>query len=375
MIICDNCFASERIRQGIQREGVVGNCPTCGSKGHKILDTDLIPQLLPELIEWFDDLLSHFTYERAIFSAIPESDYVLLRKELRQNWNIFTDLINDDQVNQIIISICKDKYKYDRKLFEQPVVFREKYDPEILEQQSLTHGKKWEDFVREIINENRFHTRTINLKELEKLLAFMRITIPAGQVFYRCRINQENKRYTPKKMGAPPQGIASSGRANAPGISCLYLAKDAKTAIAEVRAGAYDHVTVGRFRLQQDIPVIDFRTIKTLCPVGIEMDYVDYAINHDHLVMIDKEMAKGLKNGDHSVDYVPTQYITDFIKSIRKKNKDGQIEKQYWGIIYNSTLHEQGYNIAAFYEDVFKCTSTREYQVKTVRYLTNPRIV
>ena len=374
MIICDRCFASERIQQVLERVGHNGNCPTCGSRDGYIFNTDHISEEAPELIDWFGDLLSHFTYEDETISNAPDREYDLLKSELRNNWNIFSEKITEKNVYDIIKSICGDIYTYDKSLFNRPVVFREKYNQEVLNKKSLTRGNNWEDFVKEITKENRFHTRTINLEVLEKLLEFMRVTIHAGEVFYRCRINHSDEHFKPEEMKAPPPQLASSGRANARGIPCLYLADDPRTAISEVRAGAYDTVTVGRFRLLHDIPVIDFRLLKSLCPIGIDMDYIDYAINHDHLVKIDREMAKGLKSGDHSVDYVATQYITDFIKSIRRVNEDGKIEKQYWGILYNSTLHEQGYNLAVFYEDAFKYMSSKEYQVKTVQYFTNPQL-
>ena len=374
MIICEKCFAAEQIKQALKRVGKKGMCPTCGSEDCHTFDTDRIATDLPEMNEWFGDLLSHFSYDKAITEKAQDDEIVLLKTELRKNWNIFSNRLQDKQIDSILKSICKDLYEYDRYLFELPVAFKEKYDPEELEDKSLTHGKSWEQFVEEITKENRFHTQTINLNVLKRILSFMRATIPAKQIYYRCRINDSDRTFIPEEMGPPPIGKATSGRANAPGITCLYLASDPKTAIAEVRAGAYDQVTIGEFCLQQETPVIDFRLIKELCPVGIEMDYTDFAINHEHLIKIDNEMAKGLKNGDHAVDYVATQYITDFVKSIEEKNKDGENKKQYWGIIYNSTLHEKGYNLAIFYKEAFKCISAKPYQVKTVQYSTEPDI-
>lgn len=375
MIICENCFASEQIRQVIRRVGHKGNCPTCRKKNCYLIDTDNIADNAPELLDWFGDLLSHFTYNTDAFVSVPNRELVLLKTELFKNWNIFSNSLQEEQAYDILVSICRDQYQFDKFLFEKPVVFREKYDIEELKKRSVTRAKTWEDFISEITKDNRYHTHTLNLDMLERLLSFMRTTIPKGSVFYRCRINDKDIAYKAKEMGPPPEGKATSGRANAPGISCLYLASDANTAIAEVRAGAYDHVTIGKFKLNREIPVIDFRLIKNLCPLGISMDYTDYAINHDHLIKINDEMAKGLKSGDHLVDYVVTQYITDFVKSIVVENKEGVMEKQYWGIIYNSTLHEQGHNLAIFYKDVFKCISTKLYQVKTVQYSTDPNLL
>ena len=54
-------------------------------------------------------------------------------------------------------------------------------------------------------------------------------------------------------MGSPPPGKRRSGRVNPEGISVLYLTTDEKTALNEVRATAFDYVSVGNFRLKKDI--------------------------------------------------------------------------------------------------------------------------
>ncbi|MFQ9061839.1 MAG: RES domain-containing protein [Oscillospiraceae bacterium] len=58
-------------------------------------------------------------------------------------------------------------------------------------------------------------------------------------------------------MSAPPAGKSSEGRANARGITCLYVANDVDTTLHEVRAGVFDFVCVGAFRLKEDITVVD----------------------------------------------------------------------------------------------------------------------
>ena len=43
---------------------------------------------------------------------------------------------------------------------------------------------------------------------------------------------------------------------------------------------------------------------------------MEYAINKEHLNKINDEMGKIMRRSDSALDYVPTQYITDFVKSI-----------------------------------------------------------
>lgn len=164
-------------------------------------------------------------------------------------------------------------------------------------------------------------------------------------------------------MGAPPNDKAKGGRVNPEGISILYLADEAETTLYEIRAGVYDYVTVGRFKLLKDIEVINLANIDQISPfIGIDygFDLTQYAMNIEHLKMIAQEISKPLRN-DNALDYLPTQYISDYIRS-----------KGYDGIEYGSTMRKQGFNLAVFDPTLFKCTSTKVYDVKSISYDYKP---
>lgn len=84
-------------------------------------------------------------------------------------------------------------------------------------------------------------------------------------------------------MGAPPAGKSSEGRANARGITCLYLASDLETTLHEVRAGVFDFVSIGKFLLKKDIVVVDLSAITEISPFTEGLDCLDHAINMTHL--------------------------------------------------------------------------------------------
>lgn len=376
MIICENCFSSAMIRQTLGRDGVgvAGYCPTCGQNSKFTLDTERVSELAPELIDWFGDLISKFDTAEMLPPHYPKRNRRMLNAELKNNWNIFSNQVDEEKIYDILTSICSDLYGLQKERFDQPVAIAGQVDPVFLQAHSLTNGKLWDEFVDEITHRNRYHARTLNLEVFERVISHLRITLRKETVFYRCRLTDGSTPYSKDDMGAPPKGKSTPGRANAAGITCLYLASDIRTAIAEVRAGAFDHATVAEFRLKQDIPVIDFRAIQTLCPLGIGMDYYDYIINREHLKRIDMEMGRGLKRGDHSIDYVATQYITDFVKSLQVPDETGNLQDAYWGIIYNSTLNQTGYNLAIFREDAFECISAKLVRILSLNYQTDPRI-
>lgn len=70
-----------------------------------------------------------------------------------------------------------------------------------------------------------------------------------------------------------------------------------------------------------------------------------------------------MRRSDSPLDYVPTQYVTDYIQSI---THDGTHE--YDGIEYKSTLHPSGFNLAIFNPDLFSCISVDVYKVNEIKY-------
>lgn len=138
-----------------------------------------------------------------------------------------------------------------------------------------------------------------------------------------------------------------------------YLADSRDTTLYEIRAGIYDYVTVGKFILKEDIDVINLADIDKVSPfVGIQygFDFTQYAINIDHLKMIGNEIAKPLRNDNH-LDYLPTQYISDYIRS-----------RGHDGIEYISTMRKKGVNLAVFDEAKLKCTDVSVYDITSISY-------
>lgn len=189
-----------------------------------------------------------------------------------------------------------------------------------------------------------------------------RIIIIPGECFYRCRISTEEG-IPMDKMGAPPIEYTTDGRANAKGIRCLYLGDSAETTIYETRAGAYDFVTVGKFKLKKDIIVVDLKRINQISPFIEELDCLEYAINKEHLNKINNEMGRIMRRSDSALDYIPTQYITDFVKSITHNEV-----AEYAGIEYKSVMHENGYNLAIFNPELFECIDTKIYKIDMIDY-------
>lgn len=357
MICCEACFVDDEIISTIKNISSKGDCPLCGKKDVCLYDTEINDELVP----LFEDLISIFTPVNLLPSLFPKSEVKLLKSELNTNWNIFKSK-DDNVIYQIITAICHEKYKSDSALFDLPIGLAELYDEEEMKAHSLLKTSTWEDFTESLKVRNRFHSYHINLELLRKFCSFIRKPYKKGQLFYRCRLGDENG-FKTNEMSAPPADKTTNGRANSKGIRCLYLADGIETTIHETRASEYDYVTIGTFKLKEDIIVVDLKRINKICPFIEALDLKEYALNKDALNKIDLELGKTLRRTDSFLDYIPTQYIADFIRSIEHNGVN-----EYAGIEYTSVMYQDGYNLAIFDPDLFDCIETQTYKINSVTY-------
>ena len=363
MIICEKCFKDDQLISIIRSTPDVqsGICPTCQSKSDHLYDTDNRKELTP----LFEELLNSYTPKSELPENYPVAELCLLTDDISARWNIFNDNISRSNKFKILTSICSELYSRSASLFSEPVGISELFDNDFLQKNSLLKSNNWNTFVNEIKTKNRYHSKLINFDLLEKYCTFIRKTYHAGEFFYRARLS-EREGFPPENMGAPPAGKSSEGRANARGITCLYIADSIETSLYEVRAGVFDCVSVGKFKLKKDIVVVNLRAISTISPFSDGLKFNIHAINKHYLQKIDEEMSKSLRRSDSTLDYVPTQYIADFIKSIEHNEK-----QEYQGIEYNSTTNPNGYNLAIFYPDLFECVKVDVYDIKNIQYIHN----
>lgn len=360
MIFCSHCFKSPEIKAIINDINEKGTCPICGSENVPIYDTGKNDHLLGI----FDNILSVYTVEKDLPNDYPKDDLRTLADAFKFEWDIFED-IPDDRILNILKELSITFVEDYPAVFEELVGIAEKYDIEYLQKHSILHTKKWEDFVETIKHKNRFHSNLIDQNLFKEYCLAISTDIAFGnQRFYRGRISEKKEGFTPTNMGAPSKGLASEGRANSAGISRLYLASDPTTTLHEIRAAEYDYVTIGTFKPCRSIHIVDLQKIDKISPFNEDIDCTALAINKEHLAKINEEMSRTMRKGDSPLDYLPTQYICDFIMSIT----DDEGQPVFDGIMYKSAMHSKGANLAIFYPDLFKCTYSRTYEVDKLIY-------
>ncbi len=357
MICCVKCFKDSEIIAIIESLEVKGDCEVCNQTDVFIYDTDQnnrLTELLEGLVEIYTPA-SEMPEELKKYRA----DFSLLKDELHTKWNLFN--VDSSKAYELIIGICKGKYEQSPGLFEEAVGIRKMYDTEFKKTHSILKNATWKQFTEGIKHQNRFHIESFNAEVFRKIIGYASTTYEKGHIFYRARLsNERDIPFPTNEMGPPPKGMSTNGRVNPYGISCLYLASNEDIAIKEIRAGLHDNVTIAKFELLEKIEVIDFTMIDKFSPfLGADLDfnYEKYAVNKEHLVHIANEVLLPSKRGDSQLNYLPSQYISDFIKS-RGRN----------GVKYQSTMDKTGFNIAVFDENLLDCREVSFHRVTEIYY-------
>lgn len=366
MKFCSDCFKDTEIKNIINSINNIDICDVLNKKSEHVYDTDKHDNLTP----YFESLLDVYTPISECKIKIDKSCFVHLKDDLKSTWDIFDSNCKPDIIDNIVKSICKEKYEENPGIFDEDIIIQELYDEEYKKEQSILRTNSWEEFKNSLIKSNRYHTSTFNTNLFEQYCWAAPKIYTAGTKFYRGRISNVDG-FPIDEMGCPPFKSSKPGRVNAEGIECLYLASNLETTVNEVRAGVADYVTIATFELQKNIIIADLKNINKISPLSIPDSnfLVNYAINKEHLSKINKEMSKIVRQSDTKLDYVPTQYICDYIKTLERKGPDGMVIK-FAGVEYDSTLCQNGYNIAIFDSSLFKGISTEIHQVSSLKYET-----
>ncbi|WPK10286.1 RES domain-containing protein [Lysinibacillus louembei] len=356
MNCCEKCFKDIELIAIIQGKQRKGNCDICKSKVVYIYDMDTDEGL--DVL--FDDFLSIYKPKSMLPDSFPNSKLCFLKDELVHNWNMFD--LDSTQVYHLLSCLMEKQFPMKIKLLDEPVGIPQLADLDFIANNSILKSYSWEEFVEYIKHENRFHSAHINYDVLDEFLKGLIVTIKKGSKLYRGRISND-KDLKIIEMGAPPQEKATAGRANSEGISHLYLTTHIDTAIREIRPGEQDRVYIGEFILDEDLVIVDLRSLESIS-VFQGFDKLRYALNLSNIKKISNEISKPVRRNDSKLDYLPTQYIVDYIKSKR-------IEKEFEhcvGIGFKSTLCHRGHNIMIFNPEILDCNDLTSRVISQVIY-------
>ncbi|HXQ92160.1 MAG TPA: RES domain-containing protein [Nitrososphaerales archaeon] len=351
MKCCSNCFGDIVIHQFIETNGKTDDCQFCGKRHTKCVDSKALKELFLPVVQRYKPT-NHFASREDIDDLLGDR----ISEKLYHDWGLFENLepeARDRLLDDMFEMIDKDDYNLDTNtLVDAPSEYHGS------DEDTSNHvSELWKGFGSHLRHENRFFPqKNFELSLLSDLLSLRLRTVPTGRALFRARSTHSSKKYPPSKMGKPPVEKTRSGRANPKGIAYLYLASDEGTALSEIRPDVGELVTIGRFRVTEQLEIVDLNNIYVESPFALG-DSLNYYISYmGFLQELGNDLSKPTNDTDAELEYLPTQYLCEFIKT-----------RNYDGVKYKSS-RASGYNIALFNDLSVRCTRTHLCVVDTLNY-------
>lgn len=345
MNCCTSCFESQYINSIILNNNTIGNCDYCKSQNVNIYEASELSLFFKGIIDLYDvDTENGKPLEIQIISDFHKKVFTQKLIEAKNAKQLISDIIYDEIAD------------YDN-ILNNPVQLRF-HKTSIEDDVNQPLFLSWDRFSKEIKTANRFHLKNpLDLKKLKELFRHFQKDFPKRKKFFRARISDNPEGYEIGQMGNPPNKLAKSGRANPNGISYLYLANDMITTLYEVRASLFDYVTVGTFRLEESISVVNLsRSTYDVFRLA-ELESLETVMIHGSFIdKLEQELSKPRRRSDSELDYLPTQYISELIKSMG-----------FDGIEFKSSLYSEGVNLAIFNPEKFKCLEVDVYDITDIK--------
>ncbi len=323
MEVCPQCFADKEIKGLFLASSTLGNCKICGACNVPLLD-------ITELLDFFQELFNNF--------QVSSQGEPLINK-IQKSWNFFTNTTIATNILNALLSKLYTNIKSADELVD--------YIDDIVDNVNY-----WEELKEELKWSRRFLSDVSYLEELGWDGYFnTQYELITNDKLYRARIHHKSglAPYSFDEMMCPPPSQAGGGRANPMGIPYLYLSDNPETVLYEIRATYLDEVSVGTFHLKEAnkfVKIVDFTEETALFQPTKVNETIKARVLRDK---ISKDLSKPMRRYDSEIEYIPTQFICEFIKVITNAS----------GIRFSSSLHPDGKNVVIFDQNLMQCTEVK----------------
>lgn len=325
MLVCEECFANEELRADVSNSTMFDTCDVC----HKHAKV----KVFGDYEDFFSDLLSLFDKSDGGKSVATF---------IQDEWNIF----RDEETARVLLTemLLNGDFGYG---IDDSI----NYKTEIIEGIDV-----WERLKTSVRQISRFFTSIDEFDQNHYLSADYELN--AGDVLYRARIMSDDKAFTCEQMGCPPISLTKPGRANPIGIPYLYLCDNAKTTYYEVRAVYLDNLSIGKFQITKNLKLVDFTYTIDIYGKYVEgsRPLQEVVIQKKVIESISKDLSKPLRRFDSELEYVPTQMICEYCKSIVLAD----------GISFESSLYKGGKNYVLFDSSTAKCIDVETHTINKI---------
>lgn len=343
MDCCTKCFDDVELKYIIATNSKgIGNCTFCGSKNESIASVEKLQYKFEFLMSFMEE-----HPEGRVVTDVIDEFFCIFSAAVGGNKTSLLEKILNTSFTQ---KLYKSKWS--------------KFNSE----------DNWTELRGELISKNRYFPQSDLYKKITqedngedfsvffKVLECLENKIENDITLFRARVSDTT--LLAIDMGAPPAHLATSGRANPFGISYLYMASSIDTAISEVRPFNEGVVYVSEIKAigpdNRDEPLIFIdltnprRDISPFVFSEDEYELLIYSLSL--LEQFSKDLSKPVKPHKSDLEYLPTQFICEYIKSLK-----------YKGIIFNSSFGG-GNNYVAFDSSLFQADLPQARKISRTQY-------
>lgn len=336
---CATCFGDSFLVEHIAANPhEVGKCSYCEAENAALVSAS-------ELSDWFELVTSIYA---------PDENGRTLVEWLKSDWDLFHHARMDIYRAKDLLAHVLDDFDIVQKTFSPLPAY------------AIDGGEQWVQLREELMYNNRYFPKfkldesTLRKDRLGQLL---KSNIP--EIWYRARLQNSDKPFELHEMGPPPSRQSSHGRANPAGIPYLYLGSTPLTASSEVRPHTGETACIAEFKVKAGLQIVDLRNPRRdASPFNLETteQVGQFRINISLLERLGVELTTPILPQGASIDYVPSQYLCEFIKN-----------SGFDGVIYNSSVSD-GMNLALFSPKHAEGVKVHQYKIErvdvTVREIT-----
>lgn len=370
--ICIECAKDYKLKKYIEMSNSnISECNLCNTK-NKTLELSNNPDFanfIRALIRyhyWEDEYNTHFGGDSIndIFS--------------NENPIIYHERIVDDSVLDDLVGIIKD-YKFDTA--EDIVELWYGHIDGVRWSFGERIKDKKDNYIsqleKDLLEKNHFLLEESFKEKILNFVDYLSNNINIDSIYYRARIGYKEKIknnnsnyldkstdfvYEPFKyqdIGSVPVKKSQEGRLNKKGESFLYLATDIETAISEVRPDPDHIVSVAKFKLIDNIKVVDFDKAFILLSEN-ENTIKEFTF----LAHIEQILSHPVTKDEKHLYFI-SQFFADVFRKIG-----------FDGVLFSSSI-SQGQNLVVFNPDNFKYieNSSKVFNIKSLKYAYNELLV
>lgn len=345
----ESLFEDRFLDELFHREGVKATC-NITDQSELCLSIDRLKELFDPLVKIYEPYHPH---EAPAFFAggSSEDEGPMVWETIESDFGVFHSENEPETNRQIIFSIYSvDIRKGDYNPYLEQYVYRfdHGFEYDCIADEESFRRKEWENFKNELLHKNRFFPQSSShLSDLKKVIQYSASIVKANTKVYRAR--PSNLELPLEKMGPPPKGQATPGRANPKGIPYLYLGFSQNVCALEIKIEKGEGYTIAEYEIAKELSIVDLAYPRVLSPFLLGSHIKDYIRSLGLLDYFGKEISSKTVAKDPYLEYLPTQYICELIKN-----------EGYDGIRYTSSLSSErkDVNLVLFSETKVKKNST-----------------